>query len=377
MSNAPAEPGKNRRLEMILEQIDALPTLPSVASRLLRISSAADADFRQIIAMIESDPALTARILGLCRKVERAGVDEITTVDRAVVHLGFEAVRAAALSVNVYDVFAAADTAPNEPRPSTALDRAAFWRYSIATACAAEALANDHRSSPGMPRPTEAFVCGLLHGLGILALEYALPRAYARVLEIAARGSGSLSVVERSILGIDHHSTARRLAERWGLPRVLHDVMWLSGLPYEALPDVPHRKAIGLVNVAAAGARTLHLGWSGDPGAAHNPAPLCAPCGIDARSLAPIENSLHERVADRATMLGMDDVRSGELLLESIGQANRELERLRAAAADRAALAEQHALALAEIAAVHREREAGAVAPWGLPNACATVARSR
>lgn len=375
---AAAEQPKSRRLEMILEQIDALPTLPSVASRLLRLSSAADADFKQIISMIESDPALTARILGLCRKVDRGATEEISTVERAVVFLGFEAVRAAALSVNVYDVFSVAPDQNDDAaeRSGSTLNRSAFWRFSIATACAAEALAQEHRTEPGVPKPAEAFVCGLLHGVGILALEYALPRSYGRVLEIAAKGSGSLSVVERGVLGIDHHATGRRLAERWGLPRMLHDVMWLSGLPYEALPDVPHRKAIGLVNVSAALARKLHLGWSGDPGAAQNPTALSTLCGLDPRRLAAVEKTLHERVAERAKLLGMDDLRSGELLLESIGQANRELERLRSAAADRAALAEQHAQALGEIAAIHRERQAGGVAPWGLPMACASVARS-
>ena len=73
-----------------LEQLDTLPTLPSVASRLLRLSSAADADFRQIVTMIESDPALTSKLLALCRRADKRTTEDIASVDRAVVLLGFD-----------------------------------------------------------------------------------------------------------------------------------------------------------------------------------------------------------------------------------------------------------------------------------------------
>ncbi|MBL0920664.1 MAG: HDOD domain-containing protein, partial [Phycisphaerales bacterium] len=149
---------RKSRVELILEQLDALPTLPSVASRLLRLSSAADADFRQIVTMIESDPALTSKLLGLCRRADKRTAEDVATVDRAVVLLGFEAVRAAALSVNVYELLADPPGHDvDDPESSgRALDRNAFWRFSIATACAAELLAQEHRGQKNTPTPPEA-----------------------------------------------------------------------------------------------------------------------------------------------------------------------------------------------------------------------------
>lgn len=344
-----------RRIELILEQIDSLPTLPSVASRLLKVSSAADADFRQIVSMIESDPALTAKILGLCRKADKRRAEEITTVDRAVVYLGFEAVRAAALSVNVYDLLAEkqakadaeADAAVQRVKP---LDRKQFWRRSIAVACAAEGLAQRHASDKSLPPATGAFVCGLLHGVGVLALEHALPKAYARVLHLAARSGDDLASVERSLIGIDHHTAGRRLAERWDLPVMLRDVIWLAGLPYEALPEGPNRRVVGLINVAVAIARRLHLGWSGDPSFLGSPERLCEVCGLDAKSAREVEDGLHDEVAARAAMLGLEESDSGHLLLECIQQANHELERLRDAGARSAAQTERNEKALSQIA---------------------------
>ena len=42
----------------------------------------------EFVQLIESDPSLTARILGLCRRADRPVLDRITTVRRAVVMVG-------------------------------------------------------------------------------------------------------------------------------------------------------------------------------------------------------------------------------------------------------------------------------------------------
>jgi HD-like signal output (HDOD) protein len=52
-----------RQVELILERIDALPTLPAVSARIIRISSASDVEMDDIASIIESDPVLASRIL--------------------------------------------------------------------------------------------------------------------------------------------------------------------------------------------------------------------------------------------------------------------------------------------------------------------------
>ena len=91
-----------QRLETILAGIDRLPTLPSVATRLLSISSAEDVNLDEIIHLIESDPAMSTTILKMCRTADKGLGDRITTVRRAVIMLGLETVQVAALSVHVY-----------------------------------------------------------------------------------------------------------------------------------------------------------------------------------------------------------------------------------------------------------------------------------
>ncbi|MGD9692541.1 MAG: HDOD domain-containing protein [Phycisphaerales bacterium] len=337
---------QGRRIELVLEQVDSLPTLPAVASRLLRASSAEDADFKEIVKVIESDPSMTAKLLGLCRMADRARAEDITTVDRAVVFLGFEAVRSAALSVNIYEVMSGA---PQRVASESTLDRKAFWRHSIAAACAAESISREHKD-PRLPKPTEAFVCGLLHGLGVLALEYVLPRAYARVLEVARQNGMDLAPVERKLLGVDHHTAGRRLAEKWGLPSLIHDAVWLVGMRFDALPDIPNKRAVGMVNVAVALARQMHLGHSGDAGLAPDAAGLAREVGLNVARVESIRSTLHEAVTERAAALGIEEPECQTLLLESISEANRALDRLRAAGAVKAAQADRQARFHAEIA---------------------------
>src|SRR5262245_25709212 len=89
--------------ELILRELDSLPTLAAAATRLLEITSADDADLGEVIRLIETDPAMTAKVLSLCSRAALGVAQPVTTVQRAVVMLGLEAVRAAVLSVQVVD----------------------------------------------------------------------------------------------------------------------------------------------------------------------------------------------------------------------------------------------------------------------------------
>jgi hypothetical protein len=102
MSTA-AEATSAKQAELILRELDALPTLPSVAARLMAITGSDDADVQEVIRLIEADPAVTAKVLSLCSRAALGMSRQVTTVDRAVVMLGLDAVRSAVLSVQIVD----------------------------------------------------------------------------------------------------------------------------------------------------------------------------------------------------------------------------------------------------------------------------------
>ncbi|TVQ31106.1 MAG: HDOD domain-containing protein [Phycisphaeraceae bacterium] len=353
------DPVRLQRVELILQQIESLPTLSPIAQRLLRLSSSENADIREIVALVEADAALTGRLLAMCRRVSTGLGDSITTVERAVVMLGFEAVRSALLSVHLHDLLSGkgideVDGAESAGAGSAStIDRRGLWRHSLAVACAAELIAEHARPKLATVKPDEAFVCGLLHDLGKHALDAVIPKTYACVAQIADHRQVGIAEVERSVIGVDHHGAGKRLGEHWGLPHALLDVIWLHGQSRELLPELQHWRLIGVVSIADAMARQLHLGWSGNCAPLPDVEKLCAEWEIDPGAIERIQQQLHERVAARTRDLGLDELQDADLAIESVLEANRRLGSLNTALQERSRLAAQQARALEAVVAFH------------------------
>jgi len=351
------------RVELILQRLEALPTLSPIAVRLLNLSASDESSIPEIVTLVESDPALTTMLLSMCRRVSTGLGDAITTVERAVVMLGLDAVRSALLSVHVYELME-----KDQEHNGESVDRVGLWRRQLAAACAAEKLA---RASAGAVRPEDAFTAGLLHGLGKLALAAVLPKTYRRVGEFAAVRRCFLAEAERELIGIDHHTAGKRLGERWGLPVVLQDVMWLHGRP-EAVPEgLPHADLIRLVSAAVGLARALHIGGGGDGAPPPTFESIARAAGIDVKRLEELAPTLHDEVAKRAAELGLDDLVDADMQMLSIVSANRQLARLNRALEQRARSAAENSRVLSEIAAFHAEPSVSS-----LPTAYEAVARS-
>lgn len=356
----PPGPDRTKQIDLILQRVDQLPTLSPVATRLLSIGSSEDADLDEIITLLESDPALSVTILGLCRRANTGLGDKISTVRRAVVMLGLETVQSAVLSVSVYDLIrhqqskAESQDEPVSGGPvdgETPFDRAGLWKHAVAVACATELLAKEHKHL-GV-RPDGAFVAGLLHDLGKLILELALPTAYARVLQLADTKQADSAAIERSIIGVDHHTAGKRLAERWGLPKPVQDVIWLHSQPLNSLPEVDHRGLVALVTLAKSWCREQHLGWSGDFGSPMESEKLCRELSLDPAALNKTLPKLAAEVSERCKLLGLDDISTPQLLLESITHANKRLSRLNGQLDRRARLSEQRGKTLGAISTFH------------------------
>jgi signal transduction histidine kinase/HD-like signal output (HDOD) protein len=315
----------SRRIELILQQLEALPTLPVVAMRLLKITSAEDSDAHQVIEAVKADAALTAKIIKLCRGVGAGMRTQTITIDRAVVMLGFEAIRNAVLSIKVFEAFA--DQGETEDANAPQFDRAGFWRHCLAVAVASELIAQRHSEIRSI-NASEAFVCGLLHDIGKLALEHVLPKSYQRVVELTEQTNANIAHVERKVLGIDHHTAGKRLAENWALSHQLSDVIWLHGSPYESMPDLPHKTMVGIVGLADAHVRRQHIGYSGNHKLTDDLAARAEQIGLDPTRVEQAVAQLHEELEKRAAALGLGAAPSQRMFLESIMQANNVLGRL-------------------------------------------------
>jgi HDOD domain len=63
----------------------------------------------------------------------------------------------------------------------------------------------------------QIYLCGLLHGIGLLANALLFPQDFRYVLEEASRGRAALEDVEQHVMGFTHAESGRILAELWKL----------------------------------------------------------------------------------------------------------------------------------------------------------------
>src|SRR4051812_4295718 len=126
MAQPPVDQHREKRVELILQQLEELPTLPAVAVKVLEVTSEnSKADTGEVIQLIGSDPVLASRILQLVHRADIGVRGEVNTVERAVQLLGFEAVRSAVLAVSAFQAMSG-----GESRPTTGhFVREEFWKH--------------------------------------------------------------------------------------------------------------------------------------------------------------------------------------------------------------------------------------------------------
>jgi len=311
------------RVELILAQLDQLPTLPAVATRILHATASPDTGTAEIVALIESDQALTSKILSLVRRSNLGVGRKVATVNQAVVLLGLNAVRNAVLSIQIYETFAAHASGTGQ-----GLDRTGFWKHSLAVACAAQLIARRLHPPVG---PDEAFVCGLLHDLGKIALDACLPKSYARVVRETEARRACICDIERAVLGVDHTVAGKRLAKRWNLPEAVVDCIWLHHQPPGGLPSAgTSRRMIEVVHLADELVRTLRIGYSGYNRTGDLPA-LAAAAGLAPQGLEEVQAEIVPALEEHTALFGLGEVTAAALYSQALAEANAELGRLNAA----------------------------------------------
>jgi len=203
--------------------LSQLPTLPAVVVRLLEMSRDAETEIRDVIELIKSDPALSAKIVKAANSTYFGIKSEVKAIDRAVPLLGTTVTTSLALSFSLNE-----SAMSRGPLASHYQD---YWRQSIVQASAAEMLGL--RIAPVLA--PEFFLCGLLQDLGRLAMLKTIPQEYLPVLEKAKADGTPLHEVEKRALGFDHIEIGANLMEHWKLPDALIDAVRLHHASLDAL----------------------------------------------------------------------------------------------------------------------------------------------
>ncbi len=194
--------------------VDALPPLPAVAMKVMQVAQDPKSSASDLAMVVSADPGLSARILRVVNSAAYRRASEVTSVQQALVVLGFVQARNIAIS--------SAITSAYTPDTLNALFRiSAFWRHSLAVGFRAADIAARGRR---LDVPS-AFTAGILHNMGRLAMFFADPAGVDQSVALAIGQDRTLEDVERELLGYDHAELGGQLAEKWKLPSEIREAV--------------------------------------------------------------------------------------------------------------------------------------------------------
>jgi two-component system cell cycle response regulator len=192
-----------------LRSLGSLPSPGPVVVRLLELASREDVSAAELARVLQTDPALTGRVLKLANSAG-LGSRRVASVADAVVRIGFRGVRQLALGLSLVD--------RARTGACSTFDYGTFWARAVATAVACEALARHLRLMP----PDDAFTLGLLHDVGTLGLATLFPKDYAALWERIGRDAApERAGPERAVLGIAAVDLTGLMLADWLLPAEL------------------------------------------------------------------------------------------------------------------------------------------------------------
>ena len=200
----------NQQLIDQVVQSPRLPTLPAIALKVISLVQDPEVDFREIVDVIQHDPALSSQILKTVNSAFYGQPREVSSISRALQVLGLSSVKTLALGFSLVANL-------KDKNSDGGFDHVGYWRRSLFTATAARVLA---RRAEVLQRE-EAFLGGLLQDVGMVAMNQALNDDYAVVLEQAGQDHAALVGHEIGAFGVDHAAIGGALAEHWGLPPLL------------------------------------------------------------------------------------------------------------------------------------------------------------
>lgn len=193
----------------LLAKLHDIPTLPIVAMRVNELINDPNSSSADIAEILKKDQVMTAKILRLVNSSYYAIPGGVADVQRALAFLGFNTLAQLVLSLSVFSVFQGATS-----EHFSILD---FWKHALGTAVCSELLAKRLK----LPKPEEAFTCGLLHDIGKLVLHEIDPERLAAIVTETAKSQRSFFDVEREWDLPGHSYLGEVIATKWGLPQVI------------------------------------------------------------------------------------------------------------------------------------------------------------
>ncbi len=239
----------DRELEKIISATGDIPSLPTVASKILTMVKDENLSLDDLEKTIEKDQAFSARVLKMANSSFYGRNRSIDSISSAILLIGFKTMFSLVMATAMKDV-----------SRRFGLFEQKLWEHSLGVSMAAAMLARETRAVSH----DEALMAGLIHDIGKIVLNNNIPDRYAMVVENVYHGAGQFFEIEDTLLGFNHCSVGGFIARKWNLPKNIETVIEFHHSPVlSGHTDAISEPLCQIVTVADAMVNGLGIGIAG------------------------------------------------------------------------------------------------------------------
>jgi putative nucleotidyltransferase with HDIG domain len=230
------------KLRFSLSNLESLPAMPEIAHRLLALPLDTEAGEAQMMRLVERDPQIFARIVGLANSPALGVGRKINRLSDAAMLLGMKRLKSVVIGI------ATMSRMLNQPAGKN-FDPHDLWTHSMTIAIVMNAVA---QAMPKRIRPddNQIFLAGLLHDIGLMALHHLDPEASDELhRQLRLQPKCPIQTLELELLGMTHGYIGAQLVRHWHLPDEIVEVVEMHHSPrtgHEAFAN----SLVRLVNIA-------------------------------------------------------------------------------------------------------------------------------
>jgi putative nucleotidyltransferase with HDIG domain len=194
---------------LILSTCD-IPSVPHVALKVIKLIDNPNTRLDDIQKAIMADQALTSRVLKIANSAFYGLRHNVETVSEAVAIIGFNTLKSIVLAAATREVY-----------KRFGIIEQKLWEHSLGVSIAASVIAR----RTGRVKTEEAAIAGLLHDVGKVLMDNSQPERFSLLMERVYSDRVTFSSIEREYFGFGHAEAGCILAEKWGFPLLLCDVI--------------------------------------------------------------------------------------------------------------------------------------------------------
>lgn len=220
MTDARGSMGNSRKTKLALSRLENPAVLPSVLTQAVTIVTQKQFSSEELVDLVAVSPNLAVQILRLASQHQIDPAMSRYSLSHLMAKLPLDALRNAVLDLPAYESSHHSGISDTYET----VTRSDLIKHSVSVACCAKSLA---RLMVVGTDTNLAYLCGLLHDLGKLAIHELMPKGFSAMVGQARTQQIALYPVERCYLSVDHSVIGKFLARKWQLPQAIQMAIWL------------------------------------------------------------------------------------------------------------------------------------------------------